>query len=72
VLQLLQAFELESGVRIPYEVVARRAGDVASSHTDVRQAQELFGWQARRDIHQMCADTWRWLNYNARLGQSPV
>jgi UDP-glucose 4-epimerase len=36
----------------------------------VRLARELFGWQARRDIHQMCADTWRWLLYNARQGPS--
>ncbi len=72
VLQLLQAFEIESGVRIPYKVVARRPGDVASSYADVGLARELFGWQARRDIPQMCADTWRWLLYNARHGQSPA
>lgn len=68
VLELVRAFELESGVRIPYKVVARRPGDVASSHADVTLARELFGWQARRDIHQMCADTWRWLHYNAPQG----
>lgn len=74
VLQLVRAFELVSGLRIPYKVVSRRPGDVASSHADVRLAQELFGWQARRDIHQMCADTWRWLNYNAQQGpiQDPI
>jgi UDP-glucose 4-epimerase len=64
VLELLRAFEAASGLRIPYEIVARRPGDVATVYADPSLAQRLLGWKARLDLEAMCADAWRWQSMN--------
>jgi UDP-glucose 4-epimerase len=60
VLEVLEAYEQESGQPIPYEIVGRRAGDVASSYADVSKAATDLGWKTTRDLADMCADSWRW------------
>lgn len=60
VLQMVQAFERASGRRIPYQVVARRPGDIAMCYADTSLAQRELGWRAERSIEQMCVDSWRW------------
>ncbi|WP_353153166.1 UDP-glucose 4-epimerase GalE [Herminiimonas fonticola] len=60
VLQMIQAFERASGRRVPYQVVARRPGDIAVCYADASLAQRELGWCAERSIEQMCIDTWRW------------
>lgn len=64
VLQLVQAFERASGREIPYEIVARRPGDVAEVYADPSLAQRLLGWQSALDIDDMCRDAWRWQSAN--------
>jgi len=64
VLELVAAFQAASGRDIPYDVVGRRPGDVAACYADVSRARALLGWQARRDIATMCADSWRWQKLN--------
>ncbi len=64
VLELIAAFELASGCSIPYEIAARRPGDVAACYADVSLARELLGWQSRRDLATMCEDSWRWQRLN--------
>lgn len=64
VLELVAAFERASGRRIPYEIVARRPGDVATCYADVSSARAVLGWRAVRDLDTMCADTWRWQSAN--------
>jgi len=60
VLELIQAFERASGRPVPYEVVARRPGDVAACYADPTLAERTIGWKATRDLDRMCADSWRW------------
>ena len=60
VLELVHAFERASGRPVPYEVVARRPGDVAACYADPTLAERTLGWKATRDLDQMCADSWRW------------
>ncbi len=60
VLELLHAFERASGKKIPYEIVGRRPGDVASCYADTKKAEELYRWKAKRDIKSMCEDGWRY------------
>ena len=60
VLDLVRAFERASGRKVPYEIAARRDGDVAAYYADPSRAQALLGWKAKRDLDLMCADTWRW------------
>ena len=64
VLELLRAFEAASGRSVPYEIVARRPGDVAACYADASLAQSLLGWKADRDVAAMCADSWRWQSLN--------
>jgi UDP-glucose 4-epimerase len=67
VLELIDAFESTSGVKVPYRITDRRAGDVAELWADPSRAERELGWKATRDIEQMCVDTWRWQQYAAGL-----
>ncbi|HEX8477374.1 MAG TPA: UDP-glucose 4-epimerase GalE [Telluria sp.] len=60
VLEMVKAFEAASGKTIPYQVVARRPGDIAKCYADPAKARDELGWTAERDIAQMCADSWRY------------
>ena len=64
VLELVRAFERASGRPIPLVVGPRRPGDVAASWCDVTKAHRELGWRTRRDIDDMCADSWRWQSAN--------
>ena len=64
VLELLHAFERAVGRELPYEVVARRAGDVAASYADPSKANAELGWRTVKTVEEMCADTWRWQSQN--------
>ena len=60
VLDVLKAFEKASGKKIPYRLVERRAGDIAKCYADPGFAQKVLGWQASRNLDEMCEDSWRW------------
>jgi UDP-glucose 4-epimerase len=60
VLEVVSAFERASGRRVPYQFVARRAGDVAEAWADPSRAETTLGWHARYDLRIMCEDAWRW------------
>lgn len=64
VFEMIAAFEKASGKKIPYEVVGRRSGDIATCYADPTKAQKELGWSAKRNIDDMCADTWRWQSNN--------
>ena len=64
VLDVVKAFEKASGKRVPYEIVERRAGDIATCYADPSYAKELLGWSAKYDIYKMCEDAWRWQSKN--------
>ena len=62
VLQMIKVFKRVSGREIPYDIVARRQGDVAQYFADVNLAKNKLNWVSSRTIDDMCADTWRWIN----------
>ena len=64
VLEIVAAFEKASGKKIPYEVVDRRPGDIASCYADPSLAEVELGWVAKRGIQEMCDDGWRWQSQN--------
>ena len=64
VLEVVVAFEQACGRKIPYRIVSRRPGDVASSYADPTKAKRELGWSATRGIAEMCADAWRWQSGN--------
>lgn len=64
VLEVVHAFEHASGRPVPYALVPRRPGDVASCYAQTDKAQEILNWRAQFDIDRMCADAWRWQSRN--------
>ncbi|MGG4095836.1 UDP-glucose 4-epimerase GalE [Paenibacillus lautus] len=60
VLEVIKHFEEVSGHKIKYEFTSRREGDVAISYADPNKAKKELNWEASRDLHQMCYDTWKW------------
>jgi UDP-glucose 4-epimerase len=66
VLEMVAAFERASGQPVPYQIVDRRPGDIATCWADPGLAQQLLQWKASRNLAQMCEDTWRWQSGNPR------
>lgn len=64
VLDIVHNFEGASGVKVPYEIKPRRAGDIASCYADPAKAFNELGWKAERGIREMCEDSWRWQSSN--------
>ena len=64
VLEMVQSFAKASGREVPYEIVARRPGDVAQCYADPAHAEQVLGWKAERGIVDMCRDHWRWQENN--------
>jgi UDP-glucose 4-epimerase len=60
VLDMIRAFEQASGKTIPYDVAARRPGDIAACWADTEFAYAKLGWRAEKGIQEMCDDAWRW------------
>ena len=64
VLEVVKAFEEASNRPVPYQIGARRPGDVATCYADSTLARDLLGWSAGRGLEAMCADAWRWQSQN--------
>lgn len=64
VLDVVKAFEKASGRTVAYKIVDRRPGDIATCYSDPSKAKEELGWEATRDIDEMCEDSWRWQSMN--------
>ena len=58
VLEIVKAFEKVNGVKVPYEIKPRRAGDIATCYADPTRAKEQLGWVAEKTLDDMCRDTW--------------
>jgi UDP-glucose 4-epimerase len=63
VLELVAAFERAARVKVPYQIVDRRPGDVAETWADPGKAATELGWRAGLSVDDMCGDTWRWQQY---------
>jgi len=64
VLDMVRAFEKAAGKPIPYQIVERRPGDIAACYADPANALAVLGWQAEKNLEDMCADGWRWQSGN--------
>lgn len=60
VLEAIHAFEKESGVKLNYEIVERRAGDVESIYSDSTKAKNILGWVPKYGIKEMMSTAWAW------------
>lgn len=64
VLEVVSAYEKACGKPIPKRITERRAGDIATCYADASKAKEVFGWEAKSDIEQMCIDSWNFTKLN--------
>ena len=64
VLDMVKAFEASNGVSVPYEIAARRPGDLATCYADPAKSREVLGWEAQFDQNDMCRDSWNWQSKN--------
>lgn len=64
VLDMVKAFENSTGKKVPYQIVSRRAGDIASCYADPKKAKEELGWIAKKTLEDMCKDSWNYIEKN--------
>lgn len=58
VLEIIKSFEAATGIKIPYQITPRRPGDIAETYADPSFAKEKLGWQAQKNLQDMCLDAW--------------
>lgn len=64
VLDLVKSFSEATSRNIPYKIVDRRPGDIGICYANPEKAKKLLGWQAEKDLKEMCEDSWRWQSLN--------
>ena len=64
VLDIINAFEDATGQKVNYKIGERRAGDLPAFYANPKKANEVLGWHAERNLHDMCEDTWRFQKNN--------
>ena len=63
---MVKAMETASGRKIPYVVGPRRPGDLGSCYSIPEKAKAELGWEAKKNLQDMCTDAWRWQSQNPR------
>jgi UDP-glucose 4-epimerase len=61
---MVHAFEQVAKIKIPYQIVPRRPGDIAVSYADVTKADKELGWKTHLTIADACQDAWNWQKHN--------
>ena len=64
VLDMVKAFEEANGLKLPYKIVARRPGDLATCYADPAKSEKVLGWKAEKTLVDMCRDSWNWQSKN--------
>lgn len=64
VLDMVKAFSKACGHDIPYKIEGRRPGDIGTCYADPAYAKAELGFIAKRNLEDMCRDTWRWQSCN--------
>ena len=64
VMEMVTTFSTVNEVPVPYVIAPRRPGDLATVYADPKKAKEVLGWEAKRDISDMCRDSWNWQKNN--------
>ena len=67
VLEVVKSFEKVSGIKIPYQFVGHRFGDLGIYYANAQRAKNILGWSSKCDLERMCEDTWRFCKNSAKL-----
>ncbi len=65
VLEVIETFKTVNNVDVPYQIVARRPGDIAMCYADTNKAERLLNWRAEKGLEEMCEDTWNFILKNS-------
>ena len=66
VLELVHAFEEANNIKIPYQIVERRPGDIAECYANADKAYKEMGFKCTRSIVDACRDSWNWQKNNPK------
>ncbi|MDO4948085.1 MULTISPECIES: UDP-glucose 4-epimerase GalE [unclassified Fibrobacter] len=66
VLDVVHAFEKANGLKVPYSIKPRRAGDIATCYCNPAKAKAELGWEAKYGIEDMCRDSWNFQKNNPK------
>ena len=66
VLDMVKTFQSVNEVPVPYQIVDRRPGDLATCYADPAKSAEVLGWKAEKTLADMCQDSWRWQSQNPK------
>ncbi len=64
VLDMVNTFQQVNDVPVPYQIVDRRPGDIATCYADPQKSREGLGWTAEKNLADMCRDSWNWQKNN--------
>ena len=64
VLDMVKAFNAANGLDLPYRIVDRRPGDLATCYADPAKSARILGWTAEKTLVDMCRDSWNWQSKN--------
>ncbi len=64
VLDMVKAFSKVNNLELPYKIVDRRPGDIATCYADPTKSAEILGWKAEKGLEEMCRDSWNWQSKN--------
>lgn len=60
VLEVIKTFEEATGIKLPYQIVAPREGDVVIAYADTTKAETVLGWKAQSSLHEALKSAWQW------------
>ena len=66
VLDMVHSFIRVNEVNVPYQIVERRPGDIATCYADPAKSAQKLGWKAEKTLDDMCRDSWRWQKNNPK------
>jgi UDP-glucose 4-epimerase len=66
VLDMVNTFKEVNQVALPYQIVGRRPGDIATCYADPSKSAQKLGWKAEKNLGDMCRDSWRWQSTNPK------
>ena len=66
VLDMVKAFETANNLTLPYKIVDRRPGDLATCYADPSKSAEVLGWKAEKNLQDMVRDSWNWQSKNPK------
>ena len=71
VLDMVNTFMEVNHVNVPYQIVDRRPGDIATCYADPSKSREILHWQAKETLADMCRDSWNWQKKNPQGFDTP-